>query len=83
MGRGLLTASHHCMTAGAEVADDGRWERGQKKCPRDGGRCHCIGGVNSYGAEILIKEEWGEIQVQDAQKKQHEEWHGRRKTERP
>lgn len=36
-----------------------RWERGQKKCPGDEGRCHCIGGVNSYGAEILIKENRG------------------------
>lgn len=44
-----------------------RWERGQKKHPREGGRCHCIGGVHSYGAEILIEEEWGEIQVQDAE----------------
>lgn len=36
-----------------------RWKRGQKKCPGDEGRCHCIGGVNTYGAEILIKRERG------------------------
>lgn len=36
-----------------------RWEGGQIECPGDGGRCHCIGGVNSYEADILMKEDWG------------------------
>lgn len=78
MVRGLTPVSHPLHDSRSS-----RWEGGQKKCPGDGGRCHCIDCISSYGAEILIKEEWREIQIQGAQKKQQQEWQGRRKTERP
>lgn len=53
-----------------EAADGGAGREGGKSVPGGGGRCHCVGGVNSYGTQILTKEEgWGEIQVQGARRK--------------
>lgn len=67
-----MLAVWHLMTAGAEAADGraGRWEGGWKKCPGGRGRCHYVNSINSYGTQILTKEErWREIQIQGARRK--------------
>ena len=59
---------------------DGR--EGGKSVPRGGGRCHCVGGVNSYGTQILTKEGWWEIQDQGDSRKVTREGESRKNTKR-
>lgn len=76
-----MPTSCHCTTAGADTADGGARREGGKSALGGGGRCHCVGGVNSYGIQTLSKEEnWGEIQVQGTSRKVAS---GERKTEGP